>query len=371
MMDPHYVVHDSSELLSPSLLIYPRLVRQNIEQMIALAGGAARLRPHIKTHKMAEIVRLAESLGVRKHKCATIAEAEMVAAAGGTDVLLAYPLTGPNPKRFVHLVRGYRTTTFRATVDHPDSARALSAAAEGLVTPIPVVVDLEIGMGRTGIQPGEAAAELYRLIDELPNLVADGLHAYDGHIHDTDLATRRHAAQTGLESTIALRDRLLKRGLPVPRLVVGGTPTFPIHTELDLPGVECSPGTPVLYDNSYLTRYPDLPFTPAALLLTRVISHPAPGRICLDLGYKAVASDPVGPRVRLPELDDARQVVHSEEHMVIETAGADSIPIGTALFAIPTHICPTVALHRRAYVVEEGEVIGQWEVTARDRVLGI
>ena len=109
MMDPHHVVRDPSELLSPSLLIYPRLVRQNIQDMIALAGGAARLRPHVKTHKMAEIVRLAESLGIRKHKCATIAEAEMVAAAGGTDVLLAYPLVGPNLKRFVHLVRGYRS----------------------------------------------------------------------------------------------------------------------------------------------------------------------------------------------------------------------------------------------------------------------
>jgi D-threonine aldolase len=135
--------------------------------------------------------------------------------------------------------------------------------------------------------------------------------------------------------------------------------------------VECSPGTPALYDNSYLTRFPDLPFTPAALLLTRVVSHPAPGRLCLDLGHKAVAADPAGARAKLLELDDARQVVHSEEHMVIETAHADSIAIGTALFAIPTHVCPTVALHRRAYIVEEGQVVGQWEVTARDRVLGI
>jgi D-serine deaminase-like pyridoxal phosphate-dependent protein len=371
MMDPHHMVHDASGLLSPSLLIYPQLVRRNIETMIAVARDPARLRPHIKTHKMAEIVRLAESLGIRKHKCATIAEAEMAAAAGATDVLVAYPLIGPNLKRFVHLVRAYRTTTFRATVDHPDSARALSDAAEVLVAPVPVLVDLDIGMGRTGIQPGEPAAELYALVHELPNLAADGLHAYDGHIHDTDLPTRRHNAQTGLASTLALRDRLLKQGLPVPRLVVGGTPTLPIHAELDLPGVECSPGTPVLYDNSYLTRYPDLPFTPAALLLTRVVSHPSPGRICLDLGYKAVASDPVGPRARLPELDDARMLVHSEEHMVIETARADSLPIGTALLAIPTHVCPTVALHRRAYIIEDGQLVGQWDVTARDRVLGI
>jgi D-threonine aldolase len=371
MMDPRYVVHDTSELLSPSLLIYPLLVRRNVDAMIALAGSATRLRPHVKTHKMAEIVRLAESSGIRKHKCATIAEAEMAAAAGATDVLLSYPLAGPNLKRFAHLVRGYRSTTFRATVDHPDSARALSAAAEGLATPVPVLVDLEIGMGRTGIQPGEAAAELYSLVNTLPNLVVDGLHAYDGHINESDLEKRTHLARAGLESTLQLRDRLLERGLPVPRFVVGGTPTFPIHARLDFLGVECSPGTPALYDNSYLTRFPDLPFTPAALLLTRVVSHPAPGRLCLDLGHKAVAADPAGARAKLLELDDARQVVHSEEHMVIETAHADSIAIGTALFAIPTHVCPTVALHRRAYIVEEGQVVGQWEVTARDRVLGI
>jgi D-threonine aldolase len=371
MVEPHYLVHDASELLSPSLLIYPRLIRQNIHEMIALAGGADRLRPHVKTHKMADVVRLVESSGIHKHKCATIAEAEMVAAAGGTDVLLAYPLTGPNLKRFVQLVRAYRSTTFRATVDNSEAARALSAAASGLVAPVPVLIDLEIGMGRTGIQPGDAAAELYALFERLPNLVADGLHAYDGHIHDTDLEQRRQAAQSALASTLALRDRLLKRGSPVPRLVVGGTPTLPIHARLDLPGVECSPGTPVLYDHSYQTRYPDLPFVPAALLLTRVVSHPSPGRICVDLGYKAVAADPSGPRARFLSLDDARTVVHSEEHMVVETAQAESLRIGTPLLAIPTHVCPSVALHRRAYVIEDGQVVGQWDVTARDRVLGV
>ena len=371
MIDPRYVVRDCSELLSPSLLIYPKVVRENLETMIAMADGAERLRPHVKTHKMAEIVRLAESLGIHRHKCATIAEAEMVATAGGADVLLAYPLVGPNVKRFVQLVRAYRATTFRATVDHADAARALSSAALGLERPISVLIDLEVGMGRTGIAPGDTAAELYALVDRLPNLVVDGLHAYDGHIHDQDLAARRQTARTGLESALGFRERLLKLGLPVPRMVVGGTPSFPVHKDLDFPGVEFSPGTSVLADHGYGSKYPDLPFTAAALLLTRVVSHPAKGRLCLDLGHKAVAADPAGPRVRLLELDDARPVVHSEEHLVIETAQAENIPLGTPLLAIPTHICPTVALHRRAYVIEEGEVAGQWEVTARDRVLGV
>jgi D-serine deaminase-like pyridoxal phosphate-dependent protein len=257
------------------------------------------------------------------------------------------------------------------TVDHPDSARALSAAVNGVDRDVFVLLDLDIGMGRTGIAPGEAAAELYALLDTLPKLEPDGLHAYDGHVRDSELAARRAATSSGLEGVLALRERLLKRGLPVPRLVLGGTPTFPIHATLEVPGVECSPGTSVLQDESYRSRFPDLAFTPAALLLTRVVSRPAPDRLCLDLGYKAVASDPAGPRARLIDPDDARQVVHSEEHMVVETAQAEKIPIGTPLLAIPTHVCPSVALHRRAYVIEKGHVVGQWDVTARDRVLGV
>ena len=102
-----------------------------------------------------------------------------------------------------------------------------------------------------------------------------------------------------------------------------------------------------------------------------MVSHPGPGRVCLDLGYKAVAADPAGPRAKYSTSKTPAKLSHSEEHMVIETGRADSLPIGTPLFAIPTHICPTVALHRRAYIIEDGRLVGQWEVTARDRVLGI
>src|SRR3954467_12543103 len=143
-MDPRYPIDDPSRLLSPSLLIFRDLVRRNLEAMIAMARGADRLRPHVKTHKMAEIVRMTERAGIRKHKCATIAEAEMVARAGGTDVLLGYPLVGPNVERLAPLVRAYPETSFRAFVDHPGPARELSAALEGTGRPFPVLLDLEV-----------------------------------------------------------------------------------------------------------------------------------------------------------------------------------------------------------------------------------
>ena len=246
---------------------------------------------------MAEIIRMLESMGIHKHKCATLAEAEMVAAAGGTDVLIAYPMVGPNLKRFAHLVRGYRPTTFRVTVDDPDAARALSEALDGSDRPVSVLLDLDIGMGRTGIAPGDEAAELYALVDRLPNLVADGLHAYDGHIRDLEIDERTRNARAGMERALALRERLLKRGLEVPRLVVGGTPTFPVHAALELPGVECSPGTVVLHDDGYGTKFPDLPFTPAALLLTRVISRPRPGASASTSGTRP--SPPTRPGLGL------------------------------------------------------------------------
>ena len=157
----------------------------------------------------------------------------------------------------------------------------------------------------------------------------------------------------------------------MPRLVVGGTPTLPIHAELDLPGVECSPGTPVLYDNSYLTRYPDLPFTPAALLLTRVVSHPGPGRICLDLGYKAVASDPVGARARLLEPDDARmrgaqRRAHGRRNRPCRKHPDrdPSLRDSRRMSARPS-LCTAAPTSLRT-----AELVGQWDVTARDRVLG-
>ena len=242
----------------------------------------------------------------------------------------------------------------------------------GIENPLPVLIDLEVGMGRTGIAPDDTAVALAKQIAGLPNLVLDGLSAYDGQVHDNAIEDRLRSTTPGVERTLGLCDRLEALGLPVPRLVLGGTPTFPIHATLQRPGVECSPGTCTLHDIGYATRYPDLPFIPAAFLLGRVISQPRPGRLCLDLGHKAVAADPpAGSRLTLLDIPDATLSTHSEEHLVVETPCAEDYPPGTPVLALPTHICPTCALHRRAYVIEDGDLVDEWEIAVRDRVLSI
>jgi D-serine deaminase-like pyridoxal phosphate-dependent protein len=366
-----YRLEEPGSIPSPSLLIFRDLVAANLDAMVRLAEGADRLRPHAKTHKSADVIRMGLACGITKHKCATIAEAEMLARAGAADVLLAYPMVGPNVGRFVALSAAFPATTFHAVVDAPEHIHQLSDAAAGLDRPVPTLLDLDVGMGRTGVEPGDAAARLYEMIDRLPWLDPDGLHAYDGHLTIGSLPERTAAARDVEGAVIAFRDRLAASGLPVPRLVMGGTPTFPIHGASREPGVECSPGTVVYHDYNYSKRYPDLPFTPAALLLTRVVSRPRAGRLCLDLGHKAVAADtpPPGVRAWLPALADAKVVGHSEEHLYLDADDADRFPVGTPLLAIPAHICPTVALHRRALVVADGRVVDEWETTARDRRL--
>lgn len=365
-----YLLDGVDQLPSPSLLVFLPVARRNLETMLRIARRPERLRPHVKTHKMPAVVRLLEQAGVHKHKCATIAEAEMVARAGGRDVLLAYPLVGPNLERWACLVNAYPETEFRAVVDTVEGADALDRALAGTRRPTPVLVDLNVGMGRTGVAP-ESAAPVYRRVASLPNLVPDGLHAYDGHQRHADLAERRAAVLLGVERVRRLLRDLRAEGLSVPRLVLGGTPTFPIHAALDDADVECSPGTLIFHDHSYATLFPDLPFTPAALLLTRVVSRPEPGRVCLDLGHKAVAADPPGDRLRLLGVDDARLGGQSEEHLVVFTEHAESLAPGTPLLAIPTHICPTCALHQEALVVEDGRVVDVWPVAARDRRIGV
>jgi D-serine deaminase-like pyridoxal phosphate-dependent protein len=372
-MTPDYRLHDTSAVLSPGLLFYKDLIRRNIARMIEIAGGPKKLRPHVKTHKTREIVRMELEAGIDKHKCATIAEAEMAASCGVPDVLLSYNLVGPNCARLAALIRKFPGCKFSVLADHPKGARALSDALAGAGQKVEVLIDLDVGQHRTGIAPGGDAFALYESFARLPGLIPGGLHVYDGHNHQESLAERTSAVKQQLDGVLGLKASLEKKGLPVPRLVLGGTPSFPVHAQMNLPGAEFAPGTCVLHDNGYGSRFADLTgFTPAALLLTRVISRPTPRRVTFDLGYKAIASDPpAGKRLTLVNVPDYEAVLQNEEHLVIETPAAERFAPGDVAYAIPTHVCPTSALHKFAYIVDDGNVVDKWEIVGRDRMLTV
>jgi D-threonine aldolase len=236
---------------------------------------------------------------------------------------------------------------------------------------IPVLLDLDVGMHRTGIPPGAESRALYRSLAARRGVVPGGLHAYDGHLRDADPAVRARKSDAGFAPVEQLRDELIADGVPVPRVVAGGSPTFAAHARRV--GVEASPGTTVLWDAGYSTQLPDLQFLPSAVLLTRVVSKPGGTRVCIDLGHKAVASEGPHPRVQLidPELHDLDFVGHSEEHLVFETPRAGSLAVGDVCYGLPWHICPTVALHSEAYIVSEGRVVERWPIRARDRRLTV
>ena len=216
------------------------------------------------------------------------------------------------------------------------------------------------------------AIRLYASIHDSDGLNANGLHCYDGHHHQPSEKERRAGVDELWSRVNAFRDKLLAADLPVPRVVAGGTPSFPMYARIDDPAIECSPGTCLLQDAGYGGNYADLNFTPAALILTRCISRPTPDRVTFDLGSKAVASDPPnGHRVTFPDLPDAVAVLQNEEHLVLETKSADRFEPGDTLLAIPTHICPSTALHKEVTVIENAQATETWQVIARDRKLNI
>lgn len=371
-------VKNVREIPSPSLLIYAERVEENIRRMIAMVtrpgvagptAPTARLRPHIKTHKMVEMIELQVARGLRKFKSATVAEAEMAAMGGAEDVLLAYQPVGPNVDRLLELCASFSSVRFSCLADNAGTIGDLSDAAARAGTRLEVLLDLDLGQHRTGVAPDSHAFDLYRLLASLPALKPGGLHAYDGHLQQADAAERAVACEAAFAPVEVLRRKLLRAGLPVRRVVAGGTPTFSMHARRE--DVECSPGTCVFWDAGYARNLPDLDFLPAAVLLTRVVSKPTPNRLCLDLGHKAVASEMPHPRVVFLDLDDAKPVVHSEEHLVLETPRADRFAVGAVLYGIPWHICPTVALHSEAVVVRQGRAEDRWKVIARDRALTI
>jgi D-serine deaminase-like pyridoxal phosphate-dependent protein len=368
-MKEWYTLDVVNTIDSPTLLFYKERIQNNIQAMCNIAGGSDRLRPHIKTHKCADIVSMMQAMGIKRYKCATIAEAEILGRSGVEDVLLAFQINGPKIDRLLLLMKTFPQTVFSSLVDNKQSAEAIQNAAAEKDMLARVYLDLDIGMHRTGITPDESAEKLVQQLESYSHVELLGLHAYDGHLHYTDRELRKREADKGYNQANGLKQRTedsLGRSM---NLVIGGTPTFPIHALRE--EVELSPGTCVLWDERYQQMLGELNFSFGALLLTRVVSVLSPKRMCLDLGHKSVAAEQPFPRVKLLNVPGAKEVAQSEEHLVIELEDTLGWSPGDVIYAVPYHICPTVALYEKAYVVEQRTITGEWSIAARDRKITI
>lgn len=362
-----FAVENADEIESPALLLYPDRVEENIRRMVKIAGDPSRLRPHAKTHKLGPIAALQIAAGIKKFKTATIAEAETLARAGAADVLLAYQPVGPNGRRLLELIRAFPQTNFACLLDNLNAARDFSRKASSAGIGAGFFLDLDCGQHRTGVPVNNAAIELYRELCRLPGLEPRELHAYDGHIHTPDPVLRKQECDAAFAPVAAMREQLRVLKLPVSTVITSGTPNFPFHARR--PDVECSPGTCVLWDYVYSSKLLDLDFLHAALVFTRIVSKPGPGRLCLDLGHKAIASENPHPRVHFLNAPTIRMIAHSEEHLVVESDSSSNWKVGDCWYGVSWHVCPTVALHAEAVVIEPGRATARWRIAPRERHL--
>lgn len=361
-----YHIRNIEQVDSPALILYPERIAENIQLLKSMIDDVDRLRPHVKTNKSKEAMQMMVDAGITKFKCATIPEAETLAETGAKDILLAYQPVAPRLRRLISLIKEYPAINFACLVDNKASAQIISDACSKENIKLPVYLDLDLGMHRTGIDPGEQAVELYAFCATLPGITPVGLHAYDGHIRNADIGERTMVCNEAFATVEFLQSRIMAKGFPAPVIIAGGSPTFPIHAARKQ--VECSPGTFIYWDKGYSTICTEQPFQTAAVLATRVISTPGDTRICLDLGHKGVAAEnELAKRVFFLNATNLKPVLQSEEHLVLEAGENHGYKVGDVLYGIPFHVCPTIALYERAYVAEDNIITGEWRTIARDR----
>ena len=354
---------------TPALVIYQERVLENIRLLLQMVNNKVdRLRPHVKTNKIAEVCQMLKDAGIYKFKCATIAEAEMLAMIGAKDILLAYQPVGPKANRFLQLIIQYPATIFSCILDNIQSAQYLSTIFSEHSLSVNIFIDINTGMNRTGILTSQAFF-LFEALELLKSLNVIGLHVYDGHIRETDIVVRKQKVAAAYSEVKMLAEKIEAANNKKIVIIAGGSTTFSVYAQLE--NIECSPGTFIFWDKGYKALFPDQPFDYASLVITRVISIIDKQTITTDLGYKSVAAESPLPRIYFLNAVDSLPISQSEEHLVVKVADSANYKVGDILYGVPFHICPTVALYNTALLIKKNTVVDEWKVIARDRKISI
>lgn len=368
--DQRYRVPSIEDVLTPALVMYPDLIATNIERTLKLlAGDANRWRVHIKTAKLAHTLRLLVERGVRNFKCATTLELLVACRSGAADVLLAYPAMGANARRARDVAQQFPGVRISVLAENEEQVQQWRGSHIG------IFLDINPGMNRTGIDQsrGDEVVALTRAIASAA-LEFRGLHYYDGQYGSLAEPERTQAAHRGYDHLVKMASELDRSGMPVPEVITSGTPTFPcsLTYEAFRRGNfihRVSPGTIVYCDATSLHQLPsEYGYQPAALVLTRVVSHPHPGIVTCDAGHKTVSADAGVPTCVVLGHPELTPLSPSEEHLPIAVKeGAAAPQIGEPLYLLPRHICPTVNNFDSALLVRNGAIESTENVSARGR----
>jgi D-serine deaminase-like pyridoxal phosphate-dependent protein len=343
---------------TPSLLLDRDALHANIHRMASyFKGRRSKLRPHFKSHKCTHIARLQMEAGATGITCAKLGEAEVLADAGIRKILIANQIVGP--VKIARLIALAKRADPIVAVDCEENVKMISEAATTAGVIIGIFVEVDIGMRRCGVQPGEPALKLARLVASLPGLKFRGLQGYEGHIVDLrDEAERTEKTRAILKILVETRRLIERSGIPVELVSGGGTGTYTITGDFD--GVdEVQAGSFAAMDWWYGDIRPE--FRQAMTILTTVISRPAPDIAIIDVGRKGVGAEMGSPRVKgLPGAEIAS--LASEEHAAIRLPKNCSLRVGDHVEIIPSHGCTTSNLYREFVVHHNGVVTDVWPI---------
>jgi 3-hydroxy-D-aspartate aldolase len=350
---------------TPALVVDLDTYERNLDRMAAImAGKPVRLRPHAKTHKSPLIAQeqiARGAIGVCSQK---VSEAEILAAGGVKDILISNEIVGAN--KIARLAALAGKARIGVCVDDADNVRDIGAAGVAAGSRIDVLVEIEVGGGRCGTAPGQAAVELARIVAATPGLRFRGLQAYHGGAqHIRDHGERRTAIGRAADRTRETIAALENAGLDCPVVAGGGTGSLAIDLELGVLN-ELQAGSYIFMDADYATAgTTDLSpgFENALYVLATVMSVPRPGIAIVDAGLKAMTFESGPPRIDRPS--GVRYAGPSDEHGNLELDPGVVLPPGARLWLIPGHCDPTVNLYDWYVGVRNGRVERVWPVEAR------
>jgi D-serine deaminase-like pyridoxal phosphate-dependent protein len=356
---------------TPALIVDWSRVRANVSRMASLARQRnITLRPHIKTHKLVALAQLQVDEGAVGITVAKLGEAEVMADHGLTDILVAYPIVGGTKiSRLLDLAQRVRISV---AVDSIEAGAALSRAATERAIRLPTLVEIDTGLRRCGVLPGEPAVGLARALSELAGLNLVGILTHEGHAYTAGVpGGLRTATLNAAEAMAATAEQFESAGLPVEIVSMGSSGTA--FAGMGQPHVtEFRPGTYVYNDRTQVALGAAHNDDCAATVLVTVVGRTSAAEVLIDAGSKLLTSDRMivahppptyGEVVGHPDWQVVRQ---SEEHGILDGPGINELAIGDRLSIIPNHICPVVNLVDRVVVVDGAECNAMW-VDARGK----